>query len=133
NIESLKAESDGQALVVRKLSKNSWTINNGSASSVKISYRVYAFEISVRTSFVDASHAFLSSTGIFLYPEGQLHTPSTIKITPYKNWDKVSTGLETKGDPFTLYAPNFDVLFDSPIEVGNQDIFTFKAAGVEHE
>ncbi|MGV8880044.1 MAG: M61 family metallopeptidase [Sphingobacteriaceae bacterium] len=133
NVEGFGAESNGKKLSFEKQTKNSWRIITGSASSVKISYRVYAFEISVRTSFIDASHAFLSTTGIFLYPEGLLKEPSTIKIKPYKNWKSVSSGLESKGDPFTLYAPNFDVLFDSPIEVGNQDVFTFNASGVAHE
>src|SRR5690606_2155755 len=55
-------------------------------------------------------------------------------IVPHPSWSKVSTGLEPiKEQPFTYYAPDFDILFDSPIEVGNQDVFTFEAAGVLHE
>ena len=33
----------------------------------------------------------------------------------------------------TFNAPDFDVLYDSPFEIGNQDIFEFDAAGVKHE
>jgi predicted metalloprotease with PDZ domain len=36
-------------------------------------------------------------------------------------------------DPFTVHAPNYDILFDSPIEVGNQDVFGFDAAGVHYQ
>lgn len=133
NVESFQAHATGKPLMVEKTSKNAWRIQNGTASSIKISYRVYAFEISVRTSFIDASHGFLSPTGIFMYPDGWLTEPSTILIKPYKNWNTVSSGLESKGDPFTLYAPDFDTLYDSPIEVGNQEVFTFSAAGVAHE
>ena len=47
---------------------------------------------------------------------------------------KVNTGLEpVAGQQFTFKATDFDVLFDSPIEVGNQDVFEFNAAGVRHE
>src|SRR5690606_37810440 len=93
-----------------------------------------AFEISVRTSFVDASHAFLSPTGVFMYVDGMLQLPSVVTVHPHHAWTKVSTGLEpVKGKAFTYYASDFDVLFDSPIEVGNQDIFEFTAAGVKHE
>jgi len=103
-------------------------------ASITVVYRVYCFEISVRTSFVDASHGFLSTTGIFMYPDKMLHLPSTIHIEPYKGWTKVSTSLEeVNGDPFTLTAPNYDILFDSPIEIGNQDVFGFDAAGVKYE
>ncbi len=134
NVESFSASSDGKSLPTPKINKNCWCIQTAGLSSIKVVYRVYCFEISVRTSFVDASHGFLSTTGIFMYPDKMLHLPSTIHIEPYKGWTKVSTSLEAvNGDPFTLTAPNYDILFDSPIEVGNQDIFGFDAAGVKYE
>ena len=69
-----------------------------------------------------------------MYPDKMLNQPSTIHIVPYKGWTKVSTSLETvKDDPFTLRSPNYDILFDSPIEVGNQDVFEFDATGVKYE
>jgi len=134
NVEGFKAQAAGKAVKSQKIDKNTWRIYNAKANAVKINYRVYGFEVSVRTSFIDESHAFLSSTGIFMYPEGMIKTPSTVKIIPFKGWSKVSTGLEpVKGQQFTYYASDFDILFDSPIEVGNQDIFEFTAAGVRHE
>ena len=135
NVESFEAiNSAGLALNSEKINKNTWRISTQDNSRIKVTYRVYSFEISVRTSFVDESHAFLSPTGIFMYPDGQLNSASTITINPYKNWTKISTGLEmagTKANTFT--APDFDVLYDSPFEIGNQDIFEFEAAGVKHE
>jgi predicted metalloprotease with PDZ domain len=69
-----------------------------------------------------------------MYPEGQLNSASTITIQPYKNWTKISTGLEMVASKVnTFNAPDFDVLYDSPFEIGNQDIFEFDAAGVKHE
>ena len=134
NIETLTATANGKAINAPKVSKNTWRISTTGVSSVTVKYKVYSFEISVRTSFVDASHAFLSTTGIFLYPKGMLNQPSTIKITPYKDWNKVSTSLEkVGGDAFTLTSPNYDILFDSPIEVGTQDVFGFDVAGVKYE
>lgn len=135
NVESFKASTtDNKPLVANKTNKNTWRIENPSKSAIRINYRVYCFEISVRTSFVDASHAFLSPTGIFMYPEGKVNMPATISISPYRDWKKISTGLElVKGKTNTYYSPDFDVLYDSPIEVGNQDIFEFDAAGVHHE
>jgi predicted metalloprotease with PDZ domain len=134
NVESFTAQSGGKAVNVVKTRKNIWQINTQGLSSVKVKYRFYAFEISVRTAFIDVTHAFLSTSGMFFYPEGGLNLPSTIKIIPYKGWDKVSTSLAKVGnDNFTVTAPNYDILYDSPIEVGNQDIFGFKAAGVDYE
>jgi predicted metalloprotease with PDZ domain len=134
NVESFSVISNDQMLEFTKTRKNCWHINTAGISSLTVKYKVYCFEISVRTSFVDASHAFLSTTGIFMYPDKMLHQPSTIHIIPYKDWTKVSTSLEpVNDDPFTRQAPNYDILFDSPIEIGNQDVFGFDAVGVKYE
>jgi predicted metalloprotease with PDZ domain len=134
NVEGFHASSEGKELKSTKVNKNTWRIQAGNAKNIEINYRVYAFEVSVRTSFIDASHAFLSSTGIFMYLDKKIDYPTEVKIIPHSSWKKISTGLEkVPGKKNTFYAPNFDVLFDSPIEVGNQDVFHFKAAGVDHE
>ena len=134
SVEGFGATVGGKAVKSEKVTKNTWRVYNSKANAVKINYRVYAFEISVRTSFIDASHAFLSPTSIFMYPAGILKLPSTVKIIPFSTWSKVNTGLEpVAGQQFTFKATDFDVLFDSPIEVGNQDVFEFNAAGVRHE
>jgi predicted metalloprotease with PDZ domain len=134
NVESFSVSANGRPLTFEKNRKNWWRITTGGAKAIVIKYRVYCNEISVRTSTVDASHAFISSAGIFMYPDGMLQQPSTIHIVPYHGWTKVSTSLESiGGDPFTLHAPNYDILFDSPIEIGNQDVFGFDAAGVKYE
>ena len=134
NIEGFRVTSNGKSLAAPKTRKNWWRINTTGLTSIYVKYRVYCFEISVRTSFIDASHAFLSPTGVFIYPDKMLHSPSTVHIIPYQGWTKISTSLEmVNNDPFTLQAPNYDILFDSPIEVGNQDIFGFDAAGVKYE
>jgi predicted metalloprotease with PDZ domain len=134
SVEGFSATAGGKTARFEKVRKNAWRVYSGKASNVKIKYRVYAFETSVRTAFIDESHAFLSSTGILMYPDGLLKLPSTVTVKPFKSWSKVSTGLEpVAGKPFTYTAANFDILFDSPLEVGNQDIFEFTAAGVRHE
>lgn len=134
SVENFGASANGKAVKVEKVTKNTWRVYNAKSDAVKINYRVYAFEISVRTAFIDASHAFLSSANIFMYPAGMIKTPSTVKIIPFGNWDKVSTGLTpVAGQKFTYTATDFDILYDSPIEVGSQDVFEFTAAGVKHE
>ncbi len=134
NIESFTASANNKAIDAPKLNKNTWRINTMGLSAITVKYRVYCFEISVRTSFVDASHGFLSTSGIFVYPDKMLNAPSTIKIIPYKGWTTVSTSLDAvNGDQFTRHSPNYDILFDSPIEVGTQDVFGFDAAGVKYE
>ncbi|MCO5937310.1 peptidase M61 [Mucilaginibacter sp. RB4R14] len=134
NIESFGVSANGKAISALKINKNTWKINTTGLTSVTVKYKVYAFELSVRTSFIDVSHAFLSTTGIFLFPKGMLAQPSTITIKPYKEWNKVSTSLEmVNGDLFTRTAPNYDILYDSPLEIGTQDVFDFDVANTHYE
>ena len=134
NVEGFKASAAGKPVKFEKVRKNIWRVYGAKANQLKVNYRVYANEVSVRTSFIDASHAFLSSTGIFMYPDGHLKSPSTVKVIPFEGWSKVSTGLEpVAGQKFTYTAKDFDILYDSPLEVGNQEIFDFTASGVKHK
>jgi predicted metalloprotease with PDZ domain len=134
NIESLNVSAAGKTLPVVKTRKNIWHVNIAGKSTVTVRYRLYAFEVSVRTSFIDAEHAFLSSPDVFIYPAGMLKNPSTVRIVPYKGWTTVSTSLEkVNGDAFTRTAPDYDILFDSPLEVGTQDVFSFKVGATDYE
>ncbi|HEY9195758.1 MAG TPA: PDZ domain-containing protein, partial [Mucilaginibacter sp.] len=134
NIEAFNVSINGKTVASPKINKNTWRVTTKGATAAVVKYRVYANEVSVRTSYITAEHAFLSTTGIFVYPANMLHAPSTIKLVPYKDWAKVSTSLEmVNGNPFVRYSPNFDILFDSPIEVGNQDVFGFDVDGVKYE
>src|SRR5690606_6512199 len=99
-----------------------------------VRYKIYGFERSVRTNFIDESHAFLSSAATFLYVAQHLHLPATVKVMLPENWSKISTGLIPLPDQKNTYcAENFDILYDSPLEIGNQDTWTFDAAGIPHE
>jgi predicted metalloprotease with PDZ domain len=134
NIEGFSVSANGKQISAPKINKNTWRISTAGLTTVTVKYKVYAFELSVRTSFIDVSHAFLSTTGIFLFPKGMLNQPSTINIKPYKDWTKVSTSLEmVKGDVFTRTAPNYDILYDSPLEIGTQDVFDFDVANTHYE
>ncbi|MDM1296636.1 M61 family metallopeptidase [Sphingobacterium sp. N143] len=125
-------DADGNSLVCNKTSKNTWRVVTDSLNQIEVFYAVYGFEVSVRTNFFDSDHAFIVPTATFLYIDGYLSNSSTIKIVPKETWKNISTGLE-QIEQCIFYAPNFDILYDSPIEVGNQDCWTFQAAGVEHE
>lgn len=134
SVEGFGASANNKTIKFEKVNKNTWRIFNNKTGVIKINYRLYAFEISVRTAFIDASHAFLSPTNIFMYPAGMINAPSTVSIKPFAGWNQVSTALEpVAGKQFTYTASNFDILYDSPIEVGNQDVFSFNAAGVLHD
>ncbi|RNI22709.1 M61 family peptidase [Rufibacter latericius] len=133
NVEAFQAVVNNSPVSAGKIDKNTWRIATG-GKDVTVKYKVYAFELSVRTSFVDASHGYLNGTSVFMYPEGHKDLPSTVTVVPFKGWAKVSTGLPAvSGQPYTYKAANYDILADSPFEIGNHEILSFESNGVKHE
>jgi len=126
-------DQNGRALPFTQTTKSEWQITRNRASTVRISYRIYAYELTVRTSFLNADHGYFNGTNLFLYLDGHLDLPAEVTIEPYKDWSRVSTGLKAvPGKPFTFSAPDYDVLVDAPFEIGNHTEFTFEAAGITH-
>ena len=132
-VEGLVATANNKPLKAEKINKNTWRIYPKESKNVVINYKVYAFELSVRTSFVDASHAYFNGTSMFMFIDELRNTPHNLTIIPFKDWKKVSTSLpKTSKEGFQYQAPDYDILVDSPVEIGNQETFYFTSAGVIH-
>ncbi|NQX97648.1 MAG: peptidase M61 [Flavobacteriales bacterium] len=132
-VEDLVATSNKNILKSEKINKNTWRIYAEKASDVVIDYKIYAFELSVRTSFVDASHAYFNGTSMFMFIDELRNIPHNLTIIPFKGWKKVSTSLKNISKVgFQYQAPDYDILVDSPVEIGNQETFDFTSAGVIH-
>ncbi len=133
NVQGFKAtDKSGRALRAEKIDKNTWRVYSNKADVVRAKYDVYAYEMSVRTSFLDASHGYVNGTSVFMYPEGYENMAGTLVVKPYTGWGKVSTGMKSTGG-FTYTFPNYDILADSPLEIGNHEVYSFTTAGVPHE
>lgn len=133
NVESLNASSGSTTLKSDKINKNTWRVwFSNSTNEFSVKYKVYAYELSVRTSFLDDSHGYLNPASIFLYVNELKNFPSTLTITPYKGWNTISTALKALGNN-TFEAENLDVLIDSPIEIGTQKVLSFDLNGIPHK
>ncbi|OWP63088.1 peptidase M61 [Hymenobacter amundsenii] len=132
NVEGFGATAGGQALRTEKIDKNTWRVYHPKAKDFAVSYRVYAYELSVRTSFVDASHGYVNGTSVFMYPADNAQMPSQLEVKPAQGWSQVSTSLKPAGGTYTYRSGSYDELADSPIEIGNQKIYTFTANGTPH-
>ncbi|MEZ0538666.1 M61 family metallopeptidase [Fibrella arboris] len=132
NVEGFSARAGGQSVRAEKIRKNTWRVYTN-ADDVTIHYRVYAFEFSVRNSFLDDSHGYLNGASVFLYTDALKNQPLTVQVIPFTGWKKVSTGMkQATNASFTYEAPNYDILVDSPIEIGNHATFTFTASNIPH-
>lgn len=139
NVNLVKAYNEkGESLVVEKTTKNTWKINKGKAKKVKVKYEVYAFELTVRTSFLDLTHGFVSGTGVFMYVEKLRNKAGKINVVPHSNFKTITTALPISADGFsadgstTFSYEDYDQLVDCPIEIGNQEVFQFESKGVNH-
>lgn len=132
HVRKIKAvNSAGESIELSKRDKSTWKLSNGKSRDIRITYEVFAHDLSVHTSHLDSSHGYLNGTNIFLYIEGYKDQTAELTIKPWKDW-KVSTGLEKVGD-FKYRATNFDILVDSPIEIGTHRSLFFNVDGKEHE
>ncbi len=124
----------GRPLEWAKVSKNTWRVKAEGANTVVVGYDVYAFARSVVESSVDDGQAFLSPASLFMYVSGRIGRRVTVTLAAPPEWQRVSTGLApVEGRPHTFVAPDFDVLYDSPILVGNQEVLSFEVRGIPHE
>ena len=133
HVESFSAaDAGGNALMWRKTDKNSWQIDTKGAKEIVVKYNVYSNELTVRTNELNADHAFFTPAALLMFPTDNLKTASTVRVAPYKNW-KIATGLpKVEGQQNVFRAENFDVLYDSPFEVGNFKEISFTVQGKPH-
>jgi predicted metalloprotease with PDZ domain len=62
------------------VAKNTWRLDLSKKSPglLSISYRVYAHELSVRTSHLDASHGYGNGANLFFYVDGRKDDPQEV-------------------------------------------------------
>ncbi|MFZ9658880.1 MAG: M61 family metallopeptidase, partial [Crocinitomicaceae bacterium] len=128
---------NNKELIVNKKTKNAWEIQCAGQENFTIFYEVYAFELSVRTPYLDNTHGFVAGAAVFMYTEATKNQRGLLKVYPHQSFKKVSTALpsadfKTELGCFNFTFEDYDQLVDCPIEIGNQQEFDFMAAGIRH-
>lgn len=117
----------GQIIYSEQTSKNQWVLDLGhsefatNAKEIEIQYRVYCFEIGVRNSYIDDSHAFIHSPSVFMFVESHTQHPIELRVKFPALWSKIHTGLKDisdGGQDFIYASDNYDDFIDSPLEIG---------------
>ena len=133
NVEQVSAHNGNAVLPISKISKNTWRIAlQPGIKTVQVHYQVYAYELSVRTSFLDDAHGYINPASVLLYVANWAKQPQELSIVPHKDFKKVSTALKNVGG-FNYIAKDLDELIDSPIEIGNQQVWNFKVNNIPHQ
>lgn len=156
HVSEVRACMDGQTVPITQNSKDSWVCALPPPSAPTLlefvcTWRVYAWDLSVRGAHFDQTHAFFNGTSLFLCPEGfekervelqiiapNLPEPGTwivaCGLAASPNNAKDANGYSLVGQEASpwFYAENYDALIDHPVEMGILKTKRFAACGVEH-
>ncbi|MFC1602010.1 M61 family metallopeptidase [Pseudomonadota bacterium] len=140
NIVSLKASSHGKEVVAEKFDKQSWQCAP-CKGELLIEYQVYAWDLSVRSAHLDATHGYFNGTSVFLRVLGKETESCQVDIRPpigevYKEWRVATTLPVARAKPFGFgfyQAENYAELIDHPVEMGRFTLESFEVAGTPHE
>jgi len=134
----VRAEAGGKPIAIRKEAKDTWRAAPTSAPLTVIA-RVYAFDLSVRTAYLDTTRGYFNGPAVFLCPEGHERAPCTLDVVApgdaYARWRVATTlaaeSVDARG--FGRYgAASYDDLIDHPVEIADFVEIGFSARGVPH-
>ncbi|WP_395343827.1 M61 family metallopeptidase [Ningiella sp. W23] len=154
-----------QDLALKKLDKQTWQLNltdtaKESFRSVTLKYRIFAYDLSVRSAYINHEYAFFNGTSTMLQVNGHESLPHYMQLLgteqtqswkiatamPCLNYD-ANTGTFTElaanvqlsaaslPDALNPNAPaylsdNYDMLIDHPVLMGNLCMQSFEVLGV---
>ncbi len=140
----MQKNSPKSMVPLKQQSKNQWIVEAKKGDKIKISYEIYCFDFSVRTSYINNEQALLNMASVLMYVDnktlvdGKTNESGTVTIKYPESWTSVATSLEeektsNKGaGQITFKYRNYDELVDSPVQLGNFETFDFEVAGVKH-
>lgn len=128
------AGKKGRSVATILKDDHTWMVVPGSNRTFTISYNVHTDRKFVACNYIDTAHAYIIPAATFMYPVGLINTPVKLRIKQYKGWNNIATGLErSSGEENGFVAPDFDILYDCPILIGNLDeLPDFFVEGIRH-
>jgi predicted metalloprotease with PDZ domain len=136
NVGSFRAEHrTGRALPHEWVAKNKVYIR-GVKGAMRATYTYFAHERTVQHSHVTRWHAFLNPGNCLFYVEERQNEVHHVVFEHAKSttWKHVSTALSpVSNDGKTYGALNYDILVDSPVEIGNHFVTSFVRHGATHD
>lgn len=121
-------DAKGRGLKFEKINKCQWKVLSKS-STVKLTYRVYAGELSVRGAYADHELVHINPAAAFFYITDERPRRLTLRLKVPQPWDVALAKREQRGG--YVFA-NFAELYDTPILSGALRHETFTAGRVRY-
>ena len=131
NIINFSAHNDSGSLVdITLVDKQQWKLMT-QGKPVTVAYQVYAFDLSVRSAYINDEYAFCNGTSVFVavsgYESQSCHV--TIALPEEKPQWQIETTLPHKEDNL-FYAADYAELIDHPIFIGSCTSADFEVDGI---
>lgn len=128
NVYNVQATApDGRPLTVSQTTPFAWVIT-GHSGAANVSYTLYADRADGTYSQIDLTHAHLNAPATWMWAKGLEDRPVQVRFTPpNRDWD-AATQLVATRRAMTFRAPDLQYFMDSPVELSNQDIRSWRLA-----
>jgi predicted metalloprotease with PDZ domain len=156
------SDEKGKTLPYQHPNDHTFIIPHSKNKTIRIIYNFETSKQFVANSYVDTGRAYIIPANSFLYPENQLNQPVQVDVTLNENWKDIATGLDpvialtgrantkkiipnkqatnfavknlsSSPKVVSFLASDFDVLYDSPILIGNlEELPSFTVKGIPH-
>ncbi len=135
HLSALTAQQGRRAVALRQLDKTSWQVECRGTAALVVSWRVYAFDTSVRAAFLDSRRGFFNNTSLCLRVHGREAETHRLELGRLPRGWEVATAMAPASDgaPRAYQAADYDELVDHPFELGSFWRGSFSAGGVPHE
>lgn len=132
---------------IKKLDKQTWTLSHRQAQAIdkcQLVYRVFAFDLSVRSAFINHEYAFFNGTSVFLKVIGLELAPhylQTLHTEQTQTWQTISAmpkvqlstipPLDNVSADSTVYRSDcYHTLIDHPVLMGALTHSRFSVDGI---
>jgi len=128
SIESVSVKDNtNKAIGVNKITKNQWEFVSENDATISVEYDIYCHEFSARTTYINTEQALLNNASLLMFIKGRESQGGFLSITfPENTWKNSESSLPKTNETansVTFEFDNYDILVDSPIQLGNFDTF----------
>jgi predicted metalloprotease with PDZ domain len=126
NVQDFSVQTQaGKVLFWQKVDKQTWRVETQGESNLEIKYKIFADDLSGTFSQLNQDHANFNGASLFMYLVGHKENPIELKIEKPNDW-KIINSATNDINQTEFYFENYDVLIDTPTEIGKFDLETFQ-------
>ena len=104
HLSAFSAQQGRVGLAVEPVDKSTWRVRCTGRGALRLRYRVYAFDTSVRAAFLDADRGFFNASSLCLQVQGQADLPQRLTLGRLPALWQVATSMPLEPTPAAAAA-----------------------------